>query len=51
MEDVEFYELVANNAVLESCRLPTYSHTLALGGTIPDPIPAPCCQQCSLRVL
>ena len=31
--------LVANNAVLESCRLPTYSRTLALGGTIPDPLP------------
>ena len=29
MEDVEFYELVANNAVLESCRLPIYSRTLA----------------------
>jgi hypothetical protein len=42
--------LVANNAVLESCRLPTYSRTLALGGTIPEPIPASCCQQGCLRV-
>ena len=42
--------LVANNAILESCRLSTYSYTLGLGGTIPDPIPAPCCQQYSLRV-